>query len=126
MYPPEVYKSYLTPLRFLQRSAAVFRAKVAIIHRDQRLTYPEFNSRVNRLASALRSSGIARGDRVAVLLPNIPPMLEAHFGIPAAGLVLVPSRAEDSVGPDHAPTGPSTWYVPLDGFTLCRRSAWTM
>src|SRR6476619_982257 len=89
MYPPEVYKSYLTPFRFLQRSAAVFREKVAIIHRDQRITYPEFNARVNRLASALRKAGIERGDRVAVLLPNIPQMLEAHFGVPLSGGIMV-------------------------------------
>ena len=89
MYPPEVYKSYLTPLRFLQRSAAVFREKTAIIHRDQRITYPQFGARVNQLASALRGVGIERGDRVAVLLPNIPQMLEAHFGVPLSGGILV-------------------------------------
>ena len=89
MYPPEVYKSYLTPFRFLQRSAAVFREKVAIIHRDQCITYPELNARVNRLASALRNAGIAREDRVAVLLPNIPQMLEAHFGVPLSGGIMV-------------------------------------
>ena len=89
MYPPEVYKSYLTPFRFLQRSAAVFREKVAIIHRDLCITYPELNARVNRLASALRNAGIAREDRVAVLLPNIPQMLEAHFGVPLSGGIMV-------------------------------------
>jgi fatty-acyl-CoA synthase len=89
MYPSEVYKSYLTPLRFLQRSAAVFREKVAIIHGDEQITYPQFASRVNRLASALRAAGVQRGDRVAVLLPNIPEMLEANFGVPLSGGVLV-------------------------------------
>ena len=89
MYPAEIHKSYLTPLRFLQRSAAVFREKTAIIHRDERISYPQFAERVNRLASALRSAGIHRGDRVAVLLPNIPEMLEAHFGVPLSGGVLV-------------------------------------
>src|SRR6187402_529107 len=89
MYPPEVYKSYLTPFRFLQRSAAVFREKVAIIHGEQRITYPELNARVNRLASALRNAGIEHEDRVAVLLPNIPQMLEAHFGVPLSGGIMV-------------------------------------
>src|SRR6188508_2969820 len=89
MYPPEVYKSFLTPFRFLQRSAAIFRTKTAIVHGDQRFTYPEFAARVNRLASALRTAGIERGDRVAVMLPNIPPMLEAHFGVPLAGGIMV-------------------------------------
>jgi fatty-acyl-CoA synthase len=89
MYPPEVYKSYLTPFRFLQRSAAVYREKVAIIHGDERITYPQFAARTNQLASALRGAGVERGDRVAVLLPNIPQMLEAHFGVPLSGGILV-------------------------------------
>ncbi len=89
MYPPEVYKSYLTPFRFIQRSATIFREKTAIIHGEQRISYPEFSARINRLASALRTNGIERGDRVAVMLPNIPPMLEAHFGIPFSGGIMV-------------------------------------
>jgi fatty-acyl-CoA synthase len=89
MYPTEVYRSYLTPLRFLQRSAYVFRNKPAIVYGDRSWTYPEVAERVNRLASALRSAGVEKGDRVAALLPNIPPMLEAHFGVPLAGGVLV-------------------------------------
>src|SRR3712207_640917 len=89
MYPPEVYRSHLTPFRFLQRSADVFRVKPAILHRDRVYTYPEFAERCYRLASALREGGIQRGDRVAVLLPNIPQMLEAHFGVPLAGGILV-------------------------------------
>ena len=89
MFPPEVYKSWLTPFRFLQRSASVFRQKTAIVHGDRTISYPEFAARANRLASALRLIGIERGDRVAVLLPNIPQMLEAHFGVPLSGGILV-------------------------------------
>ncbi len=89
MYPAEVYKSYLTPLRFLQRSAAVFRTKPAMVYGDRSWTYPELAERVNRLASALRRAGVQKGDRVACLLPNIPPMLEAHFGVPLSGGILV-------------------------------------
>jgi fatty-acyl-CoA synthase len=89
MYPPEVYRSHLTPLRFLQRSADVFREKPAIIYGDRSWTYPEMATRVNRLASALKGIGIEKGDRVACLLPNIPAILEAHFGVPLAGGILV-------------------------------------
>src|SRR5262245_16446729 len=89
MYPSEVYRSYLTPLRFLQRSAYVFRNKPAIVYGERSWTYPEMAERVNRLASALRGLGLRKGDRVAALLPNIPPMLEAHFGVPLAGGILV-------------------------------------
>ena len=89
MYPPEVYKSHLTPFRFLQRSASIFREKIAVVYGEKTLTYPQFAERAHRLASALRKAGIERGDRVAVLLPNIPQMLEAHFGVPLSGGILV-------------------------------------
>jgi fatty-acyl-CoA synthase len=89
MYPPEVHRSHLTPLRFLQRSADVYRQKPAIVYGDRSWTYPEMAERVNRLASGLRRIGVEKGDRVAALLPNIPPMLEAHFGVPLAGGILV-------------------------------------
>jgi fatty-acyl-CoA synthase len=79
----------LTPLSFLQRSAYVFRDKVAVVHDNRRYTYAELARRVRRLATALHRSGIEKGDRVAVLAPNIPALLEAHYGVPFAGGVLV-------------------------------------
>ncbi len=84
-----VYRTELTPVSFLERSAAVFPDKPAVVHGDRRYTYRQFHERVNRLASALRGAGLARHDRVAFLCPNIPAMLEAHFGVPAAGGILV-------------------------------------
>jgi fatty-acyl-CoA synthase len=98
MYPAEVCRSHLTPLRFLQRSASVFRTKKAIVYGDRSWTYPEFAARVNRLASALRAAGIAKDDRVAAILPNIPQMLEAHFGVPLSGGILVPINTRLSAG----------------------------
>ena len=89
MYPEEVYLSHLTPLRFLQRSADVFRTKPAVIHGDRVFTYPELRDRSHQLASALTNAGVEKGDRVAFLVPNIPQMLEGHFGVPLAGAVLV-------------------------------------
>jgi len=83
------YRTELTPLSFLRRSALVFPDKVAIVHGERRTTYREFGERADRLASALRAAGVAPGDRVAYLAPNIPALLEAHFGVPAAGAVLV-------------------------------------
>ena len=85
----EVYYTKLTPQSFLDRSAYVFREKKAIVYDRQHWTYPEMATRVNRLASALRALGLQRQERVAFLCPNIPPMLEAHFGVPLAGGVLV-------------------------------------
>ena len=89
MFPPQVHRSHLTPLRFLQRSASVFREKPAVVYGDRTWTYPEMAERVNRLASALLAAGVARGDRVAYLVPNIPAMLEGHFAVPLAGAILV-------------------------------------
>ncbi len=83
------FRTELSPLSFLRRSAYVFPGKVAVVHGERRITYREFDQRVNRLASALRAAGIEPGDRVAFLAPNIPALLEAHFGVPAAGAVLV-------------------------------------
>ena len=78
----------LTPLTFLQRAAEVMPEHVAIVHGDQRITYADFYRRSRQLASALSQAGITRGDTVSVLLPNVPPMLEAHHGVPMAGAVL--------------------------------------
>ncbi|MGH9786487.1 MAG: AMP-binding protein, partial [Terriglobia bacterium] len=84
-----VHLSKLTPITFLERSAIVFADKTAIVYEDRRYSYSEFHRRVHRLASALRRAGIERGDRVAVLAPNIPAMVEAHFAAPLAGAILV-------------------------------------
>ena len=78
----------LTPLSFLARSAAVYPDKPAVIHGDRTFTYAEFAARCRRLASALTRRGVGPGDTVAVMAPNVPAMLEAHFGVPMAGAVL--------------------------------------
>ncbi len=84
------YRTELTPVSFLRRSAYVFPDKTAVVHGDRRYSYRVFEERANRLASALRSLGLRHLDRVAIIAPNTPAMLEAHFGVPAAGFVLVP------------------------------------
>src|SRR5512132_1902574 len=90
--PPTTEKTYrteLSPVGFLRRSAYVFPDKVAVVHGARRITYRELEERVNRLASGLAAAGIEPGESVAFLAPNIPAMLDAHFGVPAAGAVLV-------------------------------------
>ncbi len=84
------YRTELTPVAFLRRSAYVFPDKLAVVHGERRYTYRQLEERVNRLASGLRAAGLRHLDRVAFICPNTPAMLEAHFGVPAAGLVLVP------------------------------------
>ncbi len=78
----------LTPLSFLARSASVYPLKPAVIHGERTQSYAQFYARCRRLASALRRRGIALGDTVAVMAPNVPAMLEAHYGVPMAGAVL--------------------------------------
>ncbi|MBS0565397.1 MAG: AMP-binding protein [Proteobacteria bacterium] len=78
----------LTPLSFLARAADVFPDRTALVYGKARLTYRDYHARVSRLASALSRAGIAPGDVVATLLPNVPAHAEAHFGVPAAGAVL--------------------------------------
>ena len=85
----KVYRSELTPLSFLERSAYMFPDKTAVVHGERHYTYKEFQERVHRLASRLKGAGFQKGDRVAFLCPNIPPMLEGTFAVPAAGLVMV-------------------------------------
>jgi len=78
----------ITPLAFLERSAEVYPQRLAVVHGDLRRTWSELYARCRQLASALRGRGIGKGDTVAVMLPNTPAMVEAHFGIPMAGAVL--------------------------------------
>src|SRR3990172_13393960 len=75
----------LTPVSFLARSAAVYPTKPAVIHGERRFTYAEFFARCRRLASALTRRGIGVGDTVTLMAPNVPAMLEAHYGVPMAG-----------------------------------------
>jgi fatty-acyl-CoA synthase len=78
----------LTPIVFLERSAEVYPQHPAVVHGDMRQTWAQTYERCRRLASALRKRGIGRNDTVAVMLPNTPAMVEAHFFVPMAGAVL--------------------------------------
>ncbi len=78
----------MTPIQFLRRAVDVFPEKTAVIHGDIKYTWREHDRRCRLLASALRRSSAKKGDIVAILSPNTPPMLEAHFGVPMAGMVL--------------------------------------
>jgi fatty-acyl-CoA synthase len=80
--------SPLSPLEFLKRTAEVYPLRTAVVHGKLRRTWAETFDRCRRLASALQRAGIQKGDTVAVMLPNTPPMVEAHFGIPMTGAVL--------------------------------------
>ncbi len=78
----------LSPLSFIKRTAAVYPNLPSVIHEGRRFTWAETYARCRRLASFLARHGIRRGDTVAAMLPNIPAMAEAHFGVPMTGAVL--------------------------------------
>ncbi|MBC7213627.1 MAG: acyl-CoA synthetase [Burkholderiaceae bacterium] len=78
----------LSPLSFIERTAEVYPERLAIVHGELRQNWRDTYARCRRLASALRQRGIGKNDTVAVMLPNTPPMVEAHFGVPMAGAVL--------------------------------------
>ncbi|MBZ2167516.1 acyl-CoA synthetase [Marinobacter sp. F4216] len=78
----------LSPLSFIRRAAAVYSDRTAVISGDTQFTWQQTYARCCQLASVLKSFDIARGDTVAALLPNVPAMYEAHFGVPMVGAVL--------------------------------------
>ncbi|MDA2918394.1 acyl--CoA ligase family protein [Desulfobacterota bacterium AH_259_B03_O07] len=94
----KVYRSELTPLTFLRRSAYVYPEKIAVVHKGVRYTYREFEERVNRLTSVLLNYGLKKHDRVAFLSPNTPALLEAHFAVPAVGGILAAINTRLSSG----------------------------
>src|SRR5919201_1973782 len=79
----------LSPLTYLERAARAFGDRTALVDGSTRWTYRQFRERVHRQATALQGIGVGSGDRVAVLAPNSPMLLEAHFGVPPAGGVRV-------------------------------------
>ncbi|MBC7701565.1 acyl-CoA synthetase [Aquabacterium sp.] len=78
----------LSPLSFIERAALVYPDRLAIVHGALRQTWAQTYARCRQLASALSLRGLGVGDTVAVMLPNTPPMIEAHFGVPMCGAVL--------------------------------------
>ncbi|PUE47981.1 acyl-CoA synthetase [Limnohabitans sp. 2KL-1] len=78
----------ISPLSFIERTAEVYPTRLAIVHGDLSQDWASTYRRCRQLASALAQAGIGKNDTVAVMLPNTPPMVEAHFGIPMAGAVL--------------------------------------
>ncbi|MGE8359926.1 acyl-CoA synthetase [Pseudomonas sp.] len=86
--PSPVNHMALSPLSFIERTAAVYGQYPAVIHGAIRRDWQQTYARCRRLASALSLRGIGKGDTVAVMLPNIPAMLEAHFAVPMIGAVL--------------------------------------
>jgi fatty-acyl-CoA synthase len=84
-----VWKDPLTPVVFLSRTLRVFPERTAVVHGGLRWSYADLAVEVGRMAGALRRAGVEAGDRVAVLSPNTPGHLAAHFAMPLLGAPLV-------------------------------------
>jgi len=78
----------LSPLTYLERAAYVYPSRLSVVYNDRQYTWAQTYERCRRLASALQLAGVKPGDTVATMLPNVPAMYEAHFGIPMSGAVL--------------------------------------
>src|SRR5258708_33422571 len=88
LIPGPANYSALSPIVFLPRAAEIYPERVAAVHGEVRHTYARFYERARRLASALQKIGVRRGTVVSAMLPNVPAMLEAHYGVPMLGAVL--------------------------------------
>ncbi|WP_210259145.1 acyl-CoA synthetase [Agrobacterium sp. a22-2] len=80
--------SQMSPLSFIERTAAIYPARTAVVYGTLRRNWAQTYDRVRKLASALAGRGIGKGDTVAVIAANIPEMFECHFGVPMCGAVL--------------------------------------
>ena len=78
----------LTPLSFLDKAAYVYPNRLAVVHGAERYSWKEVYTRCRKLASALKKRGMGEGDTVAAMLPNIPAMVDLHFGPAMIGAVL--------------------------------------
>ena len=88
----------ITPLSYFSRTAEVFPEKLAIVHGELRRTWGEVDQRARRLAAGLTARGIQPGDVVGVLAPNVPAFVEASFGVPISGAVLLSLNTRLDVG----------------------------
>jgi len=88
MVPGPANYASLSPITFLPRAAEIHPQRTAVVHGTRLISYALFYRRARQLASALAKRGVAKGDVVSVMLPNVPAMLEAHYGVPVLGAVL--------------------------------------
>ncbi len=86
--PGAANRAPLSPISFLPRAAEIHPDRIAVIHGTQRIGYAQFYERARRLASALAKKGVRPGEVVSAMLPNVPAMLDAHYGVPMLGAVL--------------------------------------
>ena len=120
---------------YLQRSARFWPDRPAVLYRDRVLSYRQLEQRSNRLANALRALGLKRGDRVAIVSPNRPEIVECECAFYKLGMVkvalnarLAPQELNDafaSAEPVACVAAPQHWEAvdaaarPLPGRVQC-------
>lgn len=78
----------LSPVSFLERTAALFPDRLAVVYNDRYYTWSDVLDRVRRMASSLSQRGIGLGDTVSVMAANTPELFELHYAVPMTGAVL--------------------------------------
>jgi len=111
----KVYRTELSPVSFLQRSAYVFPGKPAVVHGERQYTYRGIRGARQPARLGPAQAGLQKHDRVAFICPNIPAMLEAHYGIRSPAGCSSPSTSGSP--PTRSATSSSTLGR--------RRSSWT-
>jgi len=116
---PESLEIPAVPLfHFLTGSAAQMPEKEALSFYNKAMSYGELDAQTNRFAHALKTLGVQKGDRVAVMLPNLPQCVIAYYGALKLGAVVVmtnPLYVEREVQVQLADSGAET-IIALDFF----------
>jgi long-chain acyl-CoA synthetase len=76
--------------RILEERAKKYRKKPALLFEGKQISYAQLNESVNKLANGLKSLGIKKGDRVAIMLPNIPEFVYSFYALQKLGAIAVP------------------------------------
>ena len=80
--------SPLSPITFIERAASVYPERCALVYNETQRDWSETYRRCRQFAAALQRRGVTADDTVALMLPNVPAMYEAHFAVPMAGAVM--------------------------------------
>ena len=78
----------LSPISFLLRTAEIFPEYIAWVYENKKCTYAKLLERSKKLANSLKLLGLKKKHVVSVMLPNVPAMIEVHFGVPMAGAII--------------------------------------
>lgn len=90
--PKAVEFDKCTMPEFLTRTAEKYPERTAILFMGKEISYKELEESVNRFANALRELGVKKGDRVALLMPNIPQIVISYYAIWRLGAIPVPNN----------------------------------